>query len=361
MEIEQPSILEASEPVSKAVNEISKTGLPVLITKGGKYFGIIDERSIRQHTSSPEKVKCEGIAERTPTLAPDATVMDACNAFFAGRFKAIPIIEGGKIKGAITRHTLLTELLTEKILSKKRVREVMTSPVETIDLSSSVGQARSDLRKYNIRRLVVTKSGKIVGLLSLFDLANYLSNPRHSDVFARGGEKTSMDAQPLASYMRKQVETIADSDSLSSAVKKMLEQRVAALIVSDGGYPTGIVTAKDILHAALSDEKTARVFVSGLPYEQRDYQAEFVSEGEKLLSRIGKSTEVSSLAFHVKSDGSGFSVRASLIGKVQLNASASDFRLETALHHVVAEIRRMAEKGKTEKLAKHKKSTRTDD
>lgn len=361
MEIEQPSILEASEPVSKAVNEISKTGLPVLIVKNGKYFGLIDERSIRQHTASPEKVKCEGIAERTPTLSPDATVMDACNAFFAGRFKAIPILEGGKIKGAITRQTLLAELLTEKILSKKRVREVMTSPVETIDLSSTVGQARSELRRNNVRRLVVTKSGKIVGLLSLFDLANYLSNPRHADVFARGGEKTSMDAQPLSSYMRKQVETIADSDSLSSAVKKMLEQRVAALIVSDGGYPTGIVTAKDILHAALSDEKETSVFVSGLPYDQRDYQAEFVAEGEKLLTRIGKSAEVSSLAFHVKNDGSGFSVRASLIGKRILNASASDFRLEGALHHVVAEIRRMAEKGKTEKLAKHKKSTRTDD
>ena len=361
MEIEQPSILEASEPVSKAVNEISKTGLPVLIVKNGKYFGLIDERSIRQHTGSPEKVKCENIAERTPSLPPDATVMDACNAFFAGRFKAIPIIEAGKIKGAITRQTLLTELLTEKILSKKRVREVMTSPVETIDISSTIGQARSDLRKYNIRRLVVTKDGKIAGLLSLFDLANYLSNPRHSDVFARGGEKTSMDSQPLSSYMRKQVETIAESDSLSTAVKKMLDQRLAALIVSDGGYPTGIVTAKDILHSALSNEKEASVFVSGLPYEQREYQAEFVSEGEKLLSRIGKSMDVTSIAFHVKSDGSGFAIRARLEGKNSINASASDFRIDGALHHVIAELRRIADKGRTEKQDDRKKSTRTDD
>ena len=359
MEIEQLSVLEASEAVSKAINEISKTGLPVLVMKNGKYIGLIDERAIRQHTSNPAKAKCEMLAERTPTLKPESTVMEACNAFFAGRFKAIPIIEGGKIKGAITRHTLLTELLTEKMLSKKRVREVMTSPVSEIEITSSVGQARSELHKNNIRRLVVTKNGKIAGLLSVFDLANALSIPTQSASFGKGsGEKVGFDAQPLASYMKKQVETISESDSLSVAVQKMLDQRVAALIVSDGGYPVGIVTAKDVLHAALAEEKVSRVFVSGLPYEQREYQDEFVSEGEKLLERIGKSSEVSSLAFHVKSDGSGFAVRAQLIGKTTLNASASDFKIDAALRHVIAEIRRMADKGKTEKMAKHKLSRR---
>lgn len=361
MEIEQPSILEASESVSKALNEISKTGLPVLVTKNGKYLGLIDERSIRQHSSNISKEKCESLAERTPTLKADATVMDACNAFFAGRFKAIPVLEGGKIAGAITRHTLLTELLTEKMLSKKRVSEVMTSPAATIDAGATVGQARSELRRHNIRRLVVTSGGKIAGLLSVFDLAASYSSPKNSSPFYRSGEKTSIDSQPISSYLRKQVEKISVSDSLSSAVSKMLDRQVAALVVEDGGYPIGIVTAKDVLHSALAGEEKSRVFVSGLPYEQREYQAEFVGEGEKLLSRIGKSSPVSSLAFHVKSDGSGFSIRAQLVGKKSLNASASDFRIETALHHVVAEIRRMAEKGKTEKIERRKGSTRRKD
>jgi len=358
MEIEQPSVLDASESVSRAVNEISKTGLPVLVTKNGKYFGLIDERSIRQHTSSPNKEKCETIAERTPTLNGESTVMDACKAFFAGRFKAIPVIDKGKIAGAITRHTLLNELLTERILSKKRVSEVMTSPVATIGVESSVGQARSELRRHNIRRLVVTKGGKIAGLLSVFDLANFVTSHRQANAFYRSGEKTSMDSQPLASYMKKEVETIADSESLASAVKKMLERRVAALVVSQGGSPVGIVTAKDILHTALAEEKTVRIFVSGLPYEQREYQAQIISEGEKLLSRLGKSVEVHALIFHIKSDGSGFSIRARLDGKKSYNASASDFRIDSALHRVLDEICRMAEKSKTELLGKKKRPSK---
>jgi len=357
MEIENPSVIDASEPVSKAINEISKTGLPVIVTKNGKYFGLIDERAIRQHTASPSKEKCETIAERSPTLTPESTVMDACNAFFAGRFKAIPVIKGGKIEGAITRHTLLTELLSEKMLSRKRVSEVMTSPVESIEITSNVGQARSELRNHNIRRLVVTKKGKIAGLLSVFDLASFISSPKHYDAFYRGGERASMDAQPIASYMKSEVETISESDSLASAVKKMLEHRVAALIVSEGGYPRGIVTAKDILHSALSDDKPVQVFVSGLPYAQRDFQSEMVREGEKLISKLGKSIQVRSLTFHVKSEGSGFSVRARLDAvKGSYNASASDFHLEVALGKVQDELRKMAGKDKHDGMDGRKRS-----
>ena len=353
MDIENPSIIDATEPVSKAVNEISRTGLPVIVTKKGKYFGIIDERAIRQHTSSPSKEKCESISERAPVLSPESTVLEACNAFFAGRFKAIPVLKGGKIEGAITRHTLLTELLTEKLLSRKRVSEVMTSPVASIELTSSVGQARGELRRHNIRRLVVTSSGKIAGLLSVFDLASPVSSPRQSNAFNRGGEKTSMDSQPLASYMKREVETIGESDSLATAVKKMLEKRVAALIVSEGGYPRGIVTAKDILHSALSEDKPAQVFVSGLPYEQQDFQQGIVKEGEKLMSRVSKSFPVRSLSFHVKNEGSGFAIRARLDGsRKSYNASASDFHIEVALGKVIDELHKMAEKDKEIGLGK---------
>ncbi len=355
MEIENPSILDASESVSRAINEISRTGLPVIVTKDGKYVGIIDERAIRSHTD-PSKSKCGSLAERAPSLSPESTVMDACTAFFAGRFKAIPVISKGKVEGAVTRRTLFSELLGEKMLTKKRVSEVMTTPVHTLDISSSIGHARSEMRRQSIRRVVVTKDGKIAGILSVFDLATSLSGKMQSSPFYRGGEKTSMDAQPIASYVKKEVETINESDSLATAVKKMLDSRVAALIVVDAGFPHGIVTAKDILHSALAAEKGAsRVFVSGIPHDQREYSAQIASEGEKLLVRIGKSVAVHSLAYHVKNEGSGFSVRARLDASHRsYSASAFDFRIESAVRQVTDEIEKMAGKDKLTGMTKKK-------
>jgi len=362
MEMENPSILDASEPVSRAINEISRTGLPVIVTKDGKYMGIIDERAIRTHTN-PAKEKCASLAERAPSLSPESTVMDACNAFFAGRYKAIAVIERGKVQGAITRRTLFAELLGEKMLTKKRVSEVMTTPVHTLDVSSSIGQARGEMRRNNIRRVVVTKDGKIAGLLSVFDLATTLTGKMQSSPFYRGGEKTSMDAQPITSYVKKQVETINESDSLASAVKKMLDARVAALIVEDGGYPHGIVTAKDILHSALAGEKgAARVFVSGLPHDKREYAPQISAAGEKLLVRLGKGAQARSLAFHIKNEGSGFAVRARLdAARNSYNASASDFRVEVAVRRVLDELEKMAEKDKLTGMGRKKSMQRARD
>ena len=347
MDMEDISILDASEPLSRAVNEISKTGLPVVVTKDRKYVGIIDERAIRQHISDASKEKCGHIAERAPTLAPDSTVMDACKAFFAGRYKAIPVIDGGKVLGAISRRTLLRELLSEKMLTRKRVSEAMTSPVATMDITSNVGQARSELRRHNIRRLVVTSKGKIAGLLSVFDLADFVTSRKQSTVFNRGGERTSMDEHPIASYMKTQVETISQTESLAAAVKKMIETQVAALIVEDGGYPQGIVTAKDILHSALAEDKTTRVFVSGLPYEQREFQDEIVREGEKMMGKLGKNFTACTMVAHIKKEGSGFAIRARLDGgKKSYNASAADFRIEVALGQVLKELKSEAGRDK---------------
>ena len=42
----------------------------------------------------------------------------------------------------------------------------MSSPIETIESSSKVGDAIAKMSRLGIRRLAVTKDGKLVGLLS---------------------------------------------------------------------------------------------------------------------------------------------------------------------------------------------------
>ncbi|MEM4348205.1 MAG: CBS domain-containing protein [Candidatus Anstonellaceae archaeon] len=357
MKMENISILDASEPASKAITEISKTGLPVVIIKNKKYLGMIDERTIRHHSIDFSKEKCEKLAEKTPVLSPKSTLIDACRAFFAGRFKAIPVISGNKIEGAVTRRTILSELLSEKVLSQKRVKDVMTFPVATIDISSTIGQARSELRKHNIRRLVITKEGKVAGILSVFDLAVPMAKPKQADQFYLSGKKESLEDMPVSSYMKTEVETISESATLAAAVKQMLDKHVAALVVSEGGYPRGIITAKDILHSVLESQEASKVFVSGLPFSHKDAQDLFVSQGERLIKKLEKSIPITSLAFHVKQEGSGFLVRAKLqTPKKSFNTSASDFRIELALEKVIDELNLLVVKEKDKKIGRRKEA-----
>jgi len=357
MQLENPKVLDASFSVSKALNEITKTGLPVFVVKNGKYIGAIDERIVRRHLSSdPSKEKCETVAEPTPTLSSKSSIIDACHAIFTGRIKAIPVIEKNKIIGAITRYTLLQELLDKNLIPKKKVSEVMTSPVVTIEYNQTLGQLKSQLRKHNIRRAVVTKDGKIEGIISVFDLANFLIHPKNAELFYQSGEKTDFDSQPISAYMKKTVETISENESIVSAAKKMIQKRVFALVVEKDRFPIGIITAKDIIHSVLEKEKPARIYISGLSEQDKEFYPKIISEGEKLLQKFGDSHASDILVLHIKKEGSEYSIRAKLNGNKSYVAAASDYDLVSALHMVFDELRKLISKEKDQKIAARKRS-----
>ena len=120
MEIKKTLILDSSEPVSKALPHLDEFPA-VIITKNGKYYGIIDHRSVSSAIKDPNNTKCETVVVRPPTMLEPATahvvqdsigtrcpvldVTNACNSFMnaleiadsfikAGRYQRILITTG---------------------------------------------------------------------------------------------------------------------------------------------------------------------------------------------------------------------------------------------------------------------------
>ena len=180
MEVKDALILDASEPLSKALNEILKQGTAVIVLKNRSYFGIIDDRTINLGISDTSKARCETFCVRTPVLYPQSTLIDRLNAFMAGHFKALPVVDEIKSLplGLITRVEVLKELLSLKLIPKKVLSEVMNAPVYTIDLNSTLADAKSKIKAYGAHRLLVLNKGYPYGILSTFDLAGLLSNPQ---------------------------------------------------------------------------------------------------------------------------------------------------------------------------------------
>ena len=59
MELKEALILDVKDPVSKALNELLKTGTAVIVTKDNKYFGILDDRHLGINMNNASKTKCE--------------------------------------------------------------------------------------------------------------------------------------------------------------------------------------------------------------------------------------------------------------------------------------------------------------
>lgn len=354
MQLAKAIVIEADAPLSKAVSLIEQNGVGVLVFEGKKYLGIIEERTIRLGADNPRTTLCRSAAVKTPVLLPSASAAAACEAFFSGRFKTLPVMEGSKLLGAITRWEVLAAMREDGLFAGHSVRSHMTSPILTVDAQAPISLADAMMKQSHVRRLAVLSNGHLVGLVSVFDLLKAKSGPRQRRPQMRDGARGGLNTL-VSSFMKEQVETIPPEASLLQAAAAMLEKQVPALIVVDGPRPVGIITAKDIFESALYHEDERNVLVSGLSGLDKEAADAVVADGRKMLGKIGNSLPVEALAFHVKKTGKEFFVSGHIRGPVaQLRASASDYDLMGAVAMVLDELRTQALKHKHSGIERRK-------
>jgi len=75
--------------------------------------------------------------------------------------------KGDQLVGIFTERDILYKVVAAgKKPSSVMVQDVMSSPIATIDATSKVGDAIAKMSELGVRRLGVTKSGRIVGLVT---------------------------------------------------------------------------------------------------------------------------------------------------------------------------------------------------
>lgn len=351
MEISRAIIIDAEEPLSKAASKIRSSKMGVIVVKDGQYFGMVDEVQLSSSSKDSSKSKVSKIAVKTPVLSPSSTIREMVSAFFAGRFKTLPVISGTKIAGTVSRWDVLSELSSAGLLSGSRVSQYMTSPLITISPSETVGRAKALMRENNIRRLVVVENGRIEGIISFFDLTRLVFAPRHHAPQMR--DKVHDDKRTVSSFMRTSIEIIERDATLTEAIGRMLDTKVAALVVTDGLAPLGILTAKDIMEALMRQEGNAKVSVSGLHGFEEDADSAR-EECLSFVSKTGKSISIDALNMHVKKTGRQYFVSAHVHGKHSLLSSASGWSLMEAVREALYELSVQAGRLKGRRITERK-------
>ncbi|GMB08581.1 CBS domain-containing protein [Thermolongibacillus altinsuensis] len=102
---------------------------------------------------------------------------------------AIPIVDNGRLIGMITDRDLVIRGIAERRPGSNSVMDVMSKDIITVSPSTSIHEAAELMAKHQIRRLPVVEDGKLVGMVSLGDLATN----RYSD--EKAGEALSEISQ----------------------------------------------------------------------------------------------------------------------------------------------------------------------
>ncbi|MBI5159129.1 CBS domain-containing protein [Candidatus Micrarchaeota archaeon] len=354
----QPAVvLNEEDALSKALSEMARNGIGVVITKNGKYYGVIEDTCIRQIPSDPSNAKAITFAATAPTLATINTLAEACEIFVNNAsYRALPLMQGERIIGMLTLADVLYELKNAQEAIKGKVSEAM-NPVKSIEQTESIAQAKALMRNSGTNKLIVTTNGKFVGVVTTHDVNTALAQPREKTQY--GKEKTSASEQPIASLARESIEVIAPGDSLAKAAELMTNGNISNLIVAENGKPTGIITAIDVLKTIAQEAEKIPVHITGLDDEDKEYAVQIKSYCEKTLEKMGKTQEIQCLKLTVKKTSkTGLRHRYTVLAQLQadkpLNTNCEDWDLLKAVHGALDETKKAFAKKKHSPIHKKK-------
>ena len=109
----------------------------------------------------------------TPSVSPEDNIARVLGYFMEKNIGVLVAVDKEAPVGVITEKDIIERVLYEaKDPSITKVRDVMSSPVVTIESRESIKKAIDLLRDKNLRRLVVTHEGKLIGVTTERRLLN---------------------------------------------------------------------------------------------------------------------------------------------------------------------------------------------
>jgi CBS domain-containing protein len=311
MEIKRTLILDSSDFISRALPQLDE--LPaVIVTKNGRYYGIIDHASLSQGIREPDKTKCETAAVKPPVLMRSTGMLDRIEAFMTGHFRALPVIDGNDNPlGITTRVELLKDMMYDGLIPPMAVTDLMSSPVFTIDEKETLAAAKRLIRENKARRLVVTKNQNIIGVVSAFDIGAWAAkqnlavgrkNVKHS-------EPIRIDDMPISSFLRPEVTLVSEGSGLHDAVNRMIDKQVSEVVVVVGRKPVGVLSALDVFRK-IQDlaEESMPIQISGLDEDSMHLYEHIKEKIGHVLEKFRGTFNVRNCSVHVKEGKSTFVV-----------------------------------------------------
>ena len=141
------------------------------------------------------------------------------------------------------------------------VRQLMTGALITARPDMPVLDARHLMIEKSIRHLVVTsESGELLGIVTDRDIR--LNLPSQATSLSVWEMNYLLTRLTVGTVMTSSVITVGPDREARDAAQLMLDHRIGALPVVDGGHPIGIVTETDLLRAFVRSADATRALRS---------------------------------------------------------------------------------------------------
>ena len=121
--------------------------------------------------------------EKLVTRYPHSTAQEAAKRMRSKKVSSLVVVEKGDAPvGIVTERDLVRNVCSRDISSESvLIQEIMSSPIVTIDVDSSIEQAADKMIQNKVRHLLITENDRIYGIITPSDFTIYLTENLNMD------------------------------------------------------------------------------------------------------------------------------------------------------------------------------------
>lgn len=269
-------VVNTDEPVSHARKLMLRHRIStLLVLNEGKMVGIVTKSDITNRLAQAEPLWRRRPIDQVPikllmtesviTIYPEASISQAAALMLENGVHNIPVVKNDII-GIVTRTDLVRYVAESSEEMKTKIPKLMTEDIISVHRHHTINHVIDEMNRNEIERVIVKDdAGKTVGIISSKSLALNLLTDFQGELSTKsikmtrksspGGQKTYRYVKevPLTAedIMVSPIVSIDVNENVSSAAKKMIEEGLTALPVSDGEDIVGILSRTDIMKAIL--------------------------------------------------------------------------------------------------------------
>lgn len=304
--------VQENDTLSSCLSLFKEEMPPVLavIDDKGNYKGVISRKWIIRSSLEASKTKVKTLMRSAPAVIVQDSLSKVAKLMIESEIRQLPVYNGEKLLGFVTDEDVIHGAVMES-WGNSRVEDVMTKKPFVIEEDESIAAVLSILRAEGISHVPIVKEGKLVGIVSIYDIIENIFQPRQVQrVGERVGEKVPVLSIPVKGIMVTPVVTVLPETKLRDAAKQMHKFDISSLVIISKGRPVGIITKRDFLEPLAQMEQPVQrltVQFSVKDVEINEIQRGFIMDDfESFTHRYGDILEAGTLFVYMKTHGTNF-------------------------------------------------------